>query len=441
MKNKRYLRGSLATGMASLLCCMPLLGHAASDRYQFSGFASFGIGKSLERDELYGESSSKVPYSTEYRDFSKLGLRMTADLDDNLTMTAQMVALGQDDFDPEFDWIFASYNISPNLVVHVGKYVTSYYMYSDYVDISYAYQWVQAPDVVYNRGANKTLNGAKLVWNTRMGSWTSELSLLTGEDESSIADAGIDTTLNIEDAAGFSWQLDRDWLTLRTSYLRSKTTADLSDSDLDVDNLLLGIATQITPVIDTQIDPSASAELNAALASSLSADFRDSLYWDDDTSEFFGFGTSMHFGSVFMTAEITHVDVGDTITVGTQDAGYLMIGGYLPGRVSVAATFYDKRNQTDKDQLDAYEDFAKAATSASANPAVAGAALAVYGEAIEQTLDTIQKQRRQGISLSTRWDFHSNAAFKVEYLTEIQKQGNADKTTPQALLVGIDLVF
>ena len=440
-----------------LLCCLPLLGHAADERLRFSGFASFGVAKSLERDELFGESGNTIPYKTEYRDFSKLGLRVTADLHDKLSFTAQMVALGNEDFKPEFDWIFASYNLNPNLVLHVGKYVTSYFMYSDYVDISYAYQWVTAPDAVYNRGINKTLDGAKLVWNARLGSWTSELSLLVGEDESDLSRAGIDSTLNLENGTGFAWQLDRDWLSLRTAYLRSKTTTDLGGSSLDSNLLLPGLAMQLQPVLAAY--PGAAASLATALASPTSSTFRDSLDWHSDSAEFLSAGITMNFGPVFIGSEITHTEINDMIAVGPQNSGYLMIGGHLPANVTIAATFYDKRGQVNEDILEDYDDFITAASNEayatefanSADPVAAQTAasltelaMVIYGEALEQTLTAIQKQRRQGVSLSTRWDFHSNAALKVEYLTEINKRyqpGSPNKTTPQAIRVGVDLAF
>src|SRR5690554_689096 len=164
------LRYSSLTLALALLCGLPLAANAdISDRFTFSGFASFVAAQSLEKNELYGDATSSVPHSTELRDYSKLGLRVRVDLQDNLTFTTQMLADGSNEFEPEFDWIFLSYNITPDLVLHMGKYVTNYFMYSDYADISYAYHWVEAPDAFYVTNINKTLEGAKLVWNSRMG--------------------------------------------------------------------------------------------------------------------------------------------------------------------------------------------------------------------------------------------------------------------------------
>lgn len=397
-----------------LLCCLPLSGHANNDRFQFSGFASFGIAKSLERDELYGESATSIPYKAEYRDYNKLGLRFTADLQDNLKFTAQLLANGREDFEPEFDWIFLSYNLNPNLVVHLGKYVTSYFMYSDYADISYAYQWVSAPDVIYGGNINKTLEGAKLVWNSRLGGgWTSELSILAGQDESDASSAGLDTTMDMNDAVGFAWQIDRDWLTLRTSYMYSKTGADLS-------------GTQLAPIL----------QLATALNS---PDLNDALLWDEDKTQFVGFGTSLNFDHVFAIAEIAHSRIEDTIALGKQNAGYLTVGAYLPARITTALTLYHKRNKEGDELLKTYDD-AVNTMGFDPTPAAPG----MNGVSLRDLISGIQNKKREGLTLSGRWDFHSNAAFKAEYMHEWQKKhvpGQPEKVTPHAIRLGIDLVF
>lgn len=385
----------------------------ADDRFQFSGFASFFISKSLERDELYGDSETVLPYKTEYRDYNKLGLRITVDLYDKLKFTTQMLAHGRDDFDPEFDWIFLSYQLDPNLVLHVGKYVTNYYMYSDHADIGYAYHWANAPDVIYGTNINKTLDGAKLVWNSRLASgWTSEFSFMLGQDETSVSRAGLETTMYMDNAFGMSWQLDHDWLGLRIGYMNSKTSADLTNTDLaDIINLAALLNDQ---------------RLNDALA------------WNDDKAEFVGLGASLNFDKWFAVVETSCAIIRDALPLGDQHASYISVGTYLPYNTTLAFTVYQKIKHANNDILEIYYD---AVDAFGYDPAILDPSLngLTTGDLIRAT----QKIKREGITITVRWDFHSNAAFKAEYSIEQNKSYTplAAETTPQAVQIGIDLVF
>lgn len=398
-----------------LLCTLGMVPITqANERFDFSGFASFGIAKSLERDETYGGgSSNNIPYKTEFRDYNTLGLRMTADLDDNLKFTTQMLAQGRNDFDPEFDWIFLSYNLNPNLVLHVGKYVTSYFMYSDYADISYAYQWVSAPDAIYGTNINKTLEGAKIVWNSRLaGGWTSELSVMIGQDESDISRANLKTTMYMDNAIGFSWQLDRDWLSLRAGYMTSNTTADLTETDLAF-------------VVDM------AALLNDNR-------LNDKLAWDDDRAEFLGLGGSLHFDHVFVIAEMSYSRIKEALPLGDQFAGYITVGTYVHPTTSIALTLYQRLKNVNDDTLKAYRD---AVATYGSDPAQLLPEM--NGNNTGDLLTATQKGKQEGLTLSIRWDFHSNAALKAEYLVEQKNTYGADKdnTSPQALRFGVDLMF
>lgn len=406
--------------------------HAATsmDRVQFSGFASFIAAKSLEKKELYGDMTYTIPEKLELRDYTKLGLRIRVDLLDNLSFTTQMLADGRDDFKPEFDWIFISYNITSDLVLHVGKYVTSYYMYSDYSDISYAYQWVEAPNAVYGTNINKTLEGAKLVsTNSLSDSWSSEFSLMVGKDKADLSKVGVEgATLNMRSNFGFSWQIEHDWLTLRTSYFATRTSAKIDKSRLDV---------QYTLNAQGHTDIASSSVFNDAKLNRM-------LTWKDSRGNFAGIGASTHFRKWFSIAEVSYSNLEHTIANGKQISGYVTTGLYLPGRVTLALTLYQKRNKYNQDSLKTIEQAADNAIAAGDTTEIMNA----YGakSALIHTLNSVQNRNRQGFTLSSRWDFHSKAALKAEYMYEWQTHYPIDspkkqKTTPQAFRVGVDLAF
>ena len=73
------------------------------------------------------------------------------------------------------EWAYATYKITDDLGLRMGKYKGSFYMVSDYQDVGYAYPWVRPPQEVYSTNPIKSLSGLNLVYQADVGN----LSLLT----------------------------------------------------------------------------------------------------------------------------------------------------------------------------------------------------------------------------------------------------------------------
>ncbi|NRB42266.1 MAG: hypothetical protein HRU20_27990, partial [Pseudomonadales bacterium] len=169
--NKHSLKPFVLSCIPGLLLS-PIAVNAAETDINFSGFASFVSAKAIS-DESEGALHG-IDRDIEYRDFNKLGLRMDADLRDNLTFTAQFKVHGANDYQPEVDWLFATYSFLPNLSLSVGKVRVPLYMYSDYLDVGYAYQWISPPYSVYGLPSFTSMEGAKLSWTADLGGdWSS----------------------------------------------------------------------------------------------------------------------------------------------------------------------------------------------------------------------------------------------------------------------------
>ena len=181
--------GKIYTYALTLLCAMQLAQTAYAiepENVNFAGFASFGYAKAIDEDTktnpYTGQEASGLDGITEegeYRDYNKFGFRLDADLGDKLSFATQMFVDGTTDYDPSFDWIYINYAITPSVNVSVGRMILPLYMYSDYFDVGYAYQWIRPPDAVYGGGNNvKTGDGLRLTWRSDMGSsWSSLLTV------------------------------------------------------------------------------------------------------------------------------------------------------------------------------------------------------------------------------------------------------------------------
>ena len=80
-----------------------------------AGFASFAYARALDDDPKGGQKGinfGSITEEGEYRDFNRLGLRLDMDLGDNLSFATQAVMRGSEDYEPDFDWIYLSYQIN-----------------------------------------------------------------------------------------------------------------------------------------------------------------------------------------------------------------------------------------------------------------------------------------------------------------------------------------
>jgi hypothetical protein len=420
-------------------CCAGLVlapwAQAGTAEIDFAGFASFVYAKTVTDDDKKGEFS-KITNDGEYRDFNKLGLRMTADLKDNLTFTAQMVAEGSNDYNPEFDWIFATYQITPGLALSAGKYRVPVFAYSDYLDTSYAYQWILPPISIYNpyQTPFKSMEGVKITYIADLGrAWTSELLVWGGKADDEFSETGVDSRLLLDDAYGIAWTVEREWLSLRAFYLGADTSVDVT-TNATLNDLIYGSGAVFGGTSATPGDPAnlsiTNMELMLSTAFGVPVNLRDDLLWEKDASRFYGGGAALDFEKWFVRSEFTRIEVENNIVVPQMDSFYVMAGVRLPASVTVSLTYGEDKDRTNREvyeQMDRY---------VALNPA-----LATYQGGLKTFADFLQNYDIKATTLSTRWDFSRSASLKFEYLVHEWSIDHAKSQSPQAVRVGLDLVF
>ena len=131
-----------------------------------NGFASIVGGVTTSSDDtLYGYDQD-----IDFSQGSLFAIQASADLGDSLTATVQLLARGENDWDPDFEWAYIAYDASDNLRVLAGRQRVPFYMYSDFLDVSYAYPWITPPEGVYSV-AFDTFDGLGAIYSTSMGSF------------------------------------------------------------------------------------------------------------------------------------------------------------------------------------------------------------------------------------------------------------------------------
>ena len=116
-------------GYLTILAATVACGTAQAE-IKISGFATVAGGKVLSGDGLNGADPSflaNYPLVAVYEEDwsfkpeSRMGLQVSADLLEGLSVTGQLVARGADDFDAKFEWAYLSYRLNDTWTIQAGK--------------------------------------------------------------------------------------------------------------------------------------------------------------------------------------------------------------------------------------------------------------------------------------------------------------------------------
>ena len=303
--------------------------YAIEADFDFAGFATFAYAKAItdadEGNVNNGSITGEIPREGEYRDFNKLGLRLDVDFEDqydNLSFAAQAIAYGREDYSPKFDWIYASYSFTPTIDVAVGKTRIPLFLYSDYIDVSYAQPWLSPPNVVYDRAVINTVDGINFNfaspisenWNMRVQAFYGEVR----EKLEGISSTGGDVVVEGKDSLGTALTFDNDWFSVRAVYTEMLVSID---------------GTQVDTVIG----------LMDTVGTAISQDFSEltsAIDLDKDQQEYYSVGMTVDLDTFFGGLEATKSELEDNILIGDGREGYyIFLGTRLPAKWSLSLTY------------------------------------------------------------------------------------------------------
>lgn len=234
--------------VVALSITLPTLATAGS----FSGFASVGVGKTNQ------ENAKLIDYDATWsgRSDSLIGLQFNHNLTPKLDVTLQVLsrALEESDrseFQPVVDWLFASYQLTPDLRLRLGRLRTPLFLNSEIYTVGYAYPWARPPLDVYSQPITGVSNydGIHLSFMKPLEFHDLEMALYLGQSEKTILGQYIDMEVLI----GGHVELSGDFTTFRYSFLTGKATqvspesgaaADLILAFASVDPIIIDIANQ-----------------------------------------------------------------------------------------------------------------------------------------------------------------------------------------------------
>lgn len=169
---------------------------------------------------------------------SRLGLQITAPINERMDLTAQLLARGgNNQWQTEADWAFVSYQVSDPLQARAGKVKLSTFLVSDYIEVGYAYPWIRPPVEVYTLNPITTISGVDLLYRPSAGDWTFLIQPYVGNSNGEAIPStpvatlasmtpGVPVEFEAQDMVGLNVSAGTDAFNFRIGYLETEVTSD-----------------------------------------------------------------------------------------------------------------------------------------------------------------------------------------------------------------------
>lgn len=414
---RRWAQGAVwLITMASSLAC-------AQMDWDVSGFASIGAGK-INRNHL-----SLMEYTNEWSfdSDSMVGVQGILTPTERLSLTAQVVARGfsfntDDEYQPEFEWLFASYDVSSDIRIRAGRLRTPHYLFSESLEVGYSYSWVRPPVDMYVFFLEpfSHFDGADISVQSSVGDIETEVKVFVGEMAGDFL--GID--MDISRVMGFTAGARLDQLTLRYGVNSNRMDISLPNGHILIDGF------------------AAAAALDPATFGGISENF----YNDNDEFEYHGVGVQWEPGAWSITGE-KYVLFGPSEGFSFDSRGWYLSVGRQFGNWMPYTVVGEYRTRIDsrivhqiRDTYDVYSE-GLGGIFDSLDQLRSGALFVLLERNIAQRSNTV----------GVRWDFHSSAALKLEFqyfdfLTQstghmLPDEGTAKPSDALVTTIIMDVVF
>ncbi|MCG7531016.1 porin [Psychrobium sp. MM17-31] len=378
------------TTLKSLCASIPLL--VATSSYgadiDFSGFATIAAGTTTSSNEKYLGYTNDIDFNQD----SLFALQTSSDLENGFSVTAQLIARGRDDWSPSFEWAFLGYEVNDNWKILAGRQRAPFFMYSDFLDVSFAYHWIAPPAGAYNL-AFDSFDGVGSIYTSQLGEFDSTFHAVFGRnrDELTIS-TGEEVNPDFKNLVGAAWTVNRDWLTLRTAYFQAEMTIPVN---------------AISPVIDGW--KAAGFE-----------DVANSIETKEDDVWFAELGFQIDYNDIFVVGEFTRVDI-EGAAFSNDDSYYVSVGKRFD-EFTLHVT-YGK----DDDELE---------NLLAGVPNNVAAIAPLY--TATQGIIANEMRDESYLTVGLKYDFHPTASFKFE-VTQFENDLNSqqDSTLVKAALVTV----
>lgn len=201
---------------------------------RLSGFGSIGAGRVLTKGGTFYDYDTQWSFNTD----SIIGGQIDAVNTRGISFTAQAVARGVDAedsearYDPSLELMFLAYQLTDDIRIRGGLIRTPFYLYSESIDVGFAYPWVRPPSDVYT-SVSQAISNMKGVDATFFHVWGDALlewRLAYGYHETRVETPAFEYDLDLDPLMGSTIVLD--WNNMRFHYSVYRSSSTFSDPNL-----------------------------------------------------------------------------------------------------------------------------------------------------------------------------------------------------------------
>lgn len=392
MKKMNVIRKMRGLAIVGSFCAAASITQASD--INFSGFLSVGGG--FVDDEKAPDYNG---YDEEDLTFDKnlLGLQVTGQVNEKISATAQMIARSENNYDVSAEWAYLTWQASDSIKVRAGRLRSSFYIYSDFLDVGYAYPWINPPSEVYYMPFNN-VDGVDVYMTGMLGSFDASLQVYFGGYDDEFSLNGVVVGGKSRNQKGLAGTLGKDWWTLRAAYHEADLWTDLTLLPLGAGQTIGGLATTLQ-----------------TLGFSSNA---DKMLHENDKTPFFELGLNIDTG-VFVAA-MEYIEFDPRNSLFSKDVRQYVMGGVRMGNWLMHITAAQSKDE--------------ARDLAEGIPVIPQTAL------LRGTLQAVaqsQVDERDVITVGARWDVASGTALKFQ-LDDVDDKGAADQ---KVFSVALQTVF
>ena len=203
-----------------------------------NGFGTVGVTHLGGEDDGRGYGlSGQTNDSWRGDQLSKFGAQLTYGVTDTVGLTLQTTAKAySDEWKANLEWAYLSWQSTDNLMLRFGRLRTPVYMYSETIDVGFAYPWLRLPDEVYSQVQLSNYEGADLVYNLPLSFATVSFQVAGGVAKNRdyyLYDEEFD--IDYDNVFGASVSLaTNDYGTVRIGYVEADIETEISGSFTDI---------------------------------------------------------------------------------------------------------------------------------------------------------------------------------------------------------------
>ncbi|MEM9101910.1 MAG: hypothetical protein AAGB12_06270 [Pseudomonadota bacterium] len=435
-------------GLVLLLPMVSTVNYAAE--ITFNGFLSVGMGYlSVDDPESYIEIDPDTIYQDQYFSFqdgdvnfdnlTKFGFQANAEIDENISITGQFISRGESDYDTALTWAYASYRFNDAFTLRAGRLRVPLYMYSDFLDVGYAYPWIRPPAETYAISPFEGIDGVDLIHTSSFGDWYSLIQLYYGNnnDQRTLDFFNDVFDFDVQGFTGITWTFSNDYLSARVGYHligELTATSDSFDGSLQIFNDNLALLQQAAALAGEGSPLQEAAEVYGDVVADLPV--------EEKSADYMAVGFELDWNNIVVISEWTSIELDPGLLRDTT-TWYATLG-YRLGDYLVHYTY--ERLDTESgfefftDQL--------ATVDASSLGADIETLFAATDAGLRQSIGSAERYTH---AFGVRYDVSHSAAIKAEFQLNTISLNDYDPTrvdpnitgegTSSLFTVGFDLVF